>query len=532
MGIFISVPVTVECIVASVIFAALYCPTAYKVLGILQSLQYRGKKLFAWAAKKNNKILLRQALLFMLCALSSAVISLCFFFVGRWAAVIGLAPYALFFIAYVWADKKFALRSPASPTPRFKRLYIVFAFISAVLIYLAFTLLNFADCVWGNALFANLKYCVLSVFPLLTLPIAALANCIDKIYETPKNAGYVKKARARMAASSLKVIGITGSYGKTSVKNILARLLAVKYRVLATPRSHNTPLGLALTINSADLGNYDVFIAEMGARNAGDILELCGICPPDYSVITGICPQHLESFGTIENIVRAKGEILSATLKSAAIAPDCEELFADYPVKRAAVCTAENIKCSPAGVSFTLRIGDERAETSSQLLGAHSARNIALAASVAYELGVSLEEIAEAVKDIPYVEHRLQLIESGGVNILDDGYNSNVKGAEAALETLRSFGGRKIAVTPGLVELGVLEESENFELGKKLVGLDLVILVGETIITPVKEGYISAGGEREKLRICPHLKAAEEVIKSYVSKGDAVLFLNDLPDIY
>ncbi len=130
------------------------------------------------------------------------------------------------------------------------------------------------------------------------------------------------------------------------------------------------------------------------------------------------------------------------------------------------------------------------------------------------------------------MEHRLQLLESNGVYIIDDGYNSNVVGAKAAVEVLRSFSGKKIVVTPGLVELGVLEESENKALGAELVGLDRIILVGETLVGAVKSGYLEAGGEEERLSIVPSLVAAQDVIKNEIAKGDAVLFLNDLPEIY
>ncbi|MDE7265611.1 MAG: UDP-N-acetylmuramoyl-tripeptide--D-alanyl-D-alanine ligase, partial [Clostridia bacterium] len=183
------------------------------------------------------------------------------------------------------------------------------------------------------------------------------------------------------------------------------------------------------------------------------------------------------------------------------------------------------------GVKFTLTLGGESMTCESRLLGRHAAFNIAIAAQAAYLAGMTLGEIAAAIPQIEFIEHRLQLIKTNGVNILDDGYNSNVKGARAALEVLRSFAGRKIAVTPGLVELGVLEEDENKELGKNLAGLDLVILVGDTLIEPVKRGYLENGGNGEKLVTVPTLQAAQEHIKEYINTGDTVLFLNDLPDI-
>ena len=142
------------------------------------------------------------------------------------------------------------------------------------------------------------------------------------------------------------------------------------------------------------------------------------------------------------------------------------------------------------------------------------------------------KDIAEAAEELDFVEHRLQLTQSNGINILDDGYNANVKGARAALEVLRAFGGRKIVVTPGIVELGILEETENKEFGKLLAGLDLVILVGDTLVTPVKDGYFEAGGEPEKLMLRATLKDAQAELKKVLERGDTVLFLNDLPGIY
>lgn len=532
MGIFISVQTTIECVVTALLFAAALCAGYFKLLGILQSSGYGNKKLFSWAGKKNNAVIARQVLLFMLCALSYAVISLCFSFVGEWAAIIALSVYFLFFILYTVAEKRTALRSPVSFTPRLKRLYVISFFVTAVLVYFSITLLNFADYLWQSKIFNLLRYLPLSVFPLLSLPIIAISNLIAKIYEVPHNKSYIRAAKKKMAGANLTVVGITGSYGKTSTKQILGRILSKKFRVLSTPRSHNTPLGLALTINSNDLKNYDVFIAEMGARHLGDIAELCEFCPPDYSVITGICPQHLESFKTEDNIVRAKGEILSGTKIQAVIAPDCYNSFSGYTCKKVSADCVSNIVCTCAGTEFILTLGGQSKAVKTKLLGEHAAHNVALAACLAFELGMSLNEIAAAVEELDYIEHRLQLIQTNGVNILDDGYNSNVKGAAAALEVLRTFEGRKIVITPGLVELGILEESENYELGKKLVGLDTVILVGDTLIAPVRKGYLDSGGDSKNLHTVPTLFAAQDMLKGILQSGDTVLFLNDLPDIY
>ena len=144
----------------------------------------------------------------------------------------------------------------------------------AILIYIVVTLLNFADYVWGQVLFTSLKYVVLTFFPVLLVPIVCFANLICLVYEKPKNAKYIREARQKLSASGATVVGITGSYGKTSAKNILSHLLDGDYKVLSTPRSYNTPLGIARALNESE-EEFNLFIAEMGARHVGDIEELC-----------------------------------------------------------------------------------------------------------------------------------------------------------------------------------------------------------------------------------------------------------------
>lgn len=532
MGIFISVWKTVECVLIALAFASFLTLISFKPVGMMQACGYKSKKLFCWLRRKNNLAQSRLNLLAFASLLACAVISLCFYFTGKWSAPIGLAAYLIFFILYIYSDAKTALKSPATPTPRFKRLAVALWLIYAVLVYAAVTLLNFADFVWAQPFFTSLKYCALAFFTALVYPLVSLANGVTLIYEIPKNKSYVKKAKGKLAESEIKVVAITGSYGKTTVKNLLNEMLKTKYRVLATPRSYNTPLGIAKTVNGANLADYDILIAEMGARHVGDIAELCAICPPEYSVITGICPQHLETFKTIDNVVKAKGEIIAATAKKCYISAEIHHYFEDSTGAIAKCDCISGVIADGTGTSFTLTLGGEARMVKTKLLGAHSAYNIGLCACIAYELGLTLDEIAEIIPSLSFVEHRLQLIESNGVNILDDGYNSNVVGAKAALEVLRTLSGKKIVVTPGLVELGVLEESENKALGAQLKGLDYVILVGETLVTAVKEGYIESGGDSSKLVVVPTLAAAQDVLKNMIEKGDSVLFLNDLPDIY
>lgn len=528
---FISVEKTVESVIIALFLGALVAGASLRAAGALQALGYSCKRHAEWLARRGNMQLKRLFSFAVLATLSSAVIALAFAFTGVWAAVISLAPMALFFCLYIYYDNKTALKVPASFTPRFKRLIAVLFTLSAIVAYIFIALLNMADYLWGEKIFGAMRYCPLGLAPLLVYPIIWLSNLVACAYEVPANRRYIKKAKAKIAASKIKTVAITGSYGKTGVKFILSNLLSQKFSVLATPRSYNTPKGIAVTVNSDDLSKYDIFIAEMGARHVGDIAELCKICPPDIGVITGVCAQHIQTFGSFANVVAAKGEILAAADK-AVIADDCYDLYAEYGCEKVRACGASNIVCSADGVEFDLTIDGKTARVKSCLLGEHSAKNIAVAAQTAYMCGVEFEKIVEAIPSVPPVEHRLQLIKKDGVNILDDGYNSNVVGARAALKVLKMFEGAKICVTPGLIELGVLEESENYSLGKQLVGLDMVILVGDTLVQAVARGYIAAGGDKQKIYTAPTLAEAQKLFAGRLKAGDAVLFLNDLPDIY
>ncbi len=531
-GFFIDWQTTLECVLIALVFACLLCVVCFKPLGILQSFGYSNGKLLSWAGRKNNLAQSRLSILFISTALTSAAVSLCFSFTGRWSAVIGLSCYLIFFILYFVADASHPFRSDAKLTPRFKRLYITLFVVFAALTYLLAALMNFAESLIGDSLFTQFKYSVLSVLPLCALPIVCLANLIAGIWEKPVCASYVKQAKKSLAEYKPLVIGITGSYGKTSAKNILTAMLSRKFNVLATPLSYNTPQGIAKTVNDEGLKGCDIFIAEMGARRKGDIAELCSICPPDYSLITGICPQHLESFKTLGNVISAKGEIIAATARTCFIAADAYDYFADMEGTKQKCDCVTDIKADSSGVEFTLTLGGKAERVKTRLLGAHSAYNIGLCARLAYELGVDIADIAQTIGELPFVEHRLQLLQSNGVNIIDDGYNSNVVGARAAVDALKTFGGKKVVVTPGLVELGVLEEEENKSLGAYLVGLDHIILVGETLVRAVLEGYAQAGGDTDRVTVVPDLTQAQNKLKDIITKGDCVLFLNDLPQQY
>jgi len=325
---------------------------------------------------------------------------------------------------------------------------------------------------------------------------------------------YFRSARKKITELKPKVIAITGSYGKTSTKDFLASILGTRYRVLKTPGSFNTPMGLCKVIREELRKEHRIFIVEMGARQKGDIRELCELVRPEVGILTSIGPQHLETFKTMDNILAAKYELIEC-LTADGIAvfnyddENCRAL-AQKTIGKKVVgygtretngdglhLRAKEVSVSPGGISFVAqRKNGEAAPFFCRLLGKHQVHNILAAATVASELGMTLQEIAEGVKKLEPSAHRLQVMEGrGGITILDDAYNANPVGAREALEVLSEFkGGRKVLVTPGLVELGDREEEENKKLGSLASRVcDLVFLIGPKRTRAIFEGLRENG---------------------------------------
>lgn len=531
----------IEYFVVAACTALLYALCTYRLLGALQQAGYDGKQLKKWMVRKGNMTRSRYTLLAFLIALSVAVFGLCFSFAGKLTAFVALLPIPLFTALYCAADKK-SLKVPLRVTRRVARIYL---FVVLLLFAAAFALVlcgNAAAYYSGNVFAARLRYLLLSILPLAFGAIVRLANACEKPFSAHRNQKYLRAAKTKLDAAPCVKIAVAGSCGKTSVKNFLAKMLSARYRVLFSPESYNTPLGIAKTVEKENLSDYDFFIAETGARRAGEIAELCALVSPDHCILTGVCPQHVETFGSIECVMRTKYEVFEGTKKGGFAVVGQDEntkKFGELP--NDLVCIAVGDGCdygafdvvrSKDGTEFTLALGSERIRVRTKLLGEHNARNLALAAAMAYRLGIGAESIAETIAEMPYVTHRLQPIQAGGVLVLDDAYNANVRGAAEAVEVLRLFDGKKAIVTPGLVELGILQEEENTAFGARLAGLDLVILVGATLVGTVKNGYLANGGDPEKLRVVPTLKDAQDLLSKFLCSGDTVLFLNDLPDIY
>lgn len=511
---------------------------------------YKNGSFMRWLRRKDNLYFNRLAVFALALGLSSAIFALCFSFLPKgYAALCSAVPFLGLGLVFFWADGKYALKVPYQTTARWKRLFVGYVVIVAAVGFGVLSLLGWLMDVNGSELYAAVGYVPYAVMP-ATLPIwLCLANGILGVFEDAHNRKFVKRAGQVLDETKIVRIGIVGSYGKTSVKNILTTVLAEKFSVVATPASYNTPMGIAKTVLADGFSEKQIFIAEMGARKAGDIAELCALVKPDYAAFTGVCAQHVSGFGSVENAWVEKREILCCGVKKAVCGEGLREriegdesLFGGaigenvsgeqgrivYPAR------VEDVVLSATETAFTLYVGGKAVSVCTKLLGGAAVENIALAARLAEVLGMTAEEIAAGIAKLQPIPHRLQLVQSGGAFILDDGYNGNPKGAKEALAALGRFGGRKCVVTPGLIECGILETELNGELGKEIAELapEWVILVGDTLVGAVKEGYLSAGGDEKKLTVVPTLSAAESRVSEWVGAGDAVLFLNDLPDVY
>ena len=357
---------------------------------------------------------------------------------------------------------------------------------------------------------------------------------------------FVRDAKDRLdRMPNLIKIGITGSYGKTSTKFLLRDILSVRWQVLATPGSFNTTMGVTRVIREMLTPSCEVFIAEMGARHVGDIRELVDLVRPQIGMITSIGPQHLETFGSVERVASTKNELIEGLPADgiAVFAKDgahCEALYQKCTIRNkympGMLLDADDIEVGPWGTRFLLKdlASGEQQRCSTKLLGEHSIENLLLACTAAKALGMTLEEIAQGIARCKPVEHRLQLIDTGyGITIIDDAFNSNPVGAKAAVDVLAAFPGRRIIVTPGMVELGQDEERYNEAFGQQIAsGADCAILVGEKHTQPIARGLREAGFDEASLFIVKNLEEAEQKLREILQSGDVVLYENDLPDNY
>ncbi|MCF6411267.1 UDP-N-acetylmuramoyl-tripeptide--D-alanyl-D-alanine ligase [Pseudalkalibacillus salsuginis] len=391
-----------------------------------------------------------------------------------------------------------------------------------------------------------LVYVILNI---LSFYVVMAGNTINLPIEKRIAQGYANDAKRIIRQSpDLEVIGITGSYGKTSVKHILNTILSSHSNVLMTPESYNTPMGVTITIRNMLRPFHKYFIAEMGAKQEYDIQEVCDIAQQKYGIITSIGEQHLETFGSLDTIKKTKFELVDSLPDDgiAFLNKDDENSMWRAPKSKARIVyygihaddldyRAENISFSSKGTSFSIVKKDGTAiDIQTKLLGQHNVYNILAAVAAASELGVPEKKIEVASKKIAPVPHRMEIKKhSSNITIIDDAFNSNPVGSKMALDVLGQMEGYKVLITPGMIELGPEEYNLNKKLGQHAAGVcDYIILVGKKQTVPLQDGLKEEQYPEDQYYIARNLDEAIMKMNEITKEKTVVLIENDLPDTF
>lgn len=522
--------ISVLMIVTTILFYVCFSLSIIDSVHFFQLNSYRFDTHTAWIWHNKSKYLTHMTLAVLLLTVILLPINI----------YIKLASSIVIFIFSIPVEKPKKAKKPLVYTPRVKRMLITTALVLDVITFLA----NIYY--YGK----NRETMVLVIYAILFALspfVILLSNLINKPMELSINNGYIKDAKRILSeCKNLTVIGVTGSYGKTSVKYYLNTLLRAKYNVLMTPESYNTPMGVVKTIRSYLKATHEIFICEMGAKWVGDIKELCDIVHPNHGVITSIGPQHLESFKTLDAVKSTKFELADALPQGGMLFLNGDDQnIKDYNKNKDAITysldgngdyCAYDISVSDRGTTFKVKAPNgESEEYSTKLIGRHNVLNITGAIAICHKLGISLSQLKGQVRKLEGVPHRLELSERNGVTIIDDAYNSNPSGTKAALEALSLFDGYKILVTPGMVELGEKQEQLNKEFGKNAAGVcDYVVLVGHKQAVPIKAGLLEASYDENKIFVASDIAQALSHVYAISSGGKkkVILLENDLPDNY
>ena len=434
-------------------------------------------------------------------------------------------------------------KKPLVVTPRVKRMIYTNTIIHLIPVVLLFVYINDTKFIW-------LMLIIYTVMVYLNFIMVLLANYINTPIESMVALHFKRLAIKKLRSiNGLKVIGITGSYGKTSSKNILADILNVKYNAFPTPKNLNTPKGTMIAINNHLDKFNDVFISEMGAYKRGEIKELCNFVHPKYGILTRIGNAHLSTFGSQENIQKGKFELIESLPSDGfGVLNGDDPLQVNYKLKNNVKIIwigidnedvdvkASNIKCSNKGTSFdvTFKGDSKKYPFETRLLGNHNVYNILAGIAMGREFGIPIEDLQTAVKGVRATEHRLELKKLGNFYQIDDAYNSNPVGAKSAVDVLGMMPGVKVVVTPGMIELGDKEEELNKEFGKQIAEVaDYVVLVGEKQTKPIMEGLKEKKFDEDNILVINDVRKAYDFITGLANNKEVyALFENDLPDTY
>ena len=508
-------------------------------LMMLQQNSYRHERYMRWLRQSGDTTsvsnLLGYALILMSLAVTVAV--------GQIGVTVAMAVFGLW-RALRLASAKY--KKPLVMTGRAKRLYttelvlVVAVVVAAELIFGLGDLRNWA---YVGAVSAMACFALNHV-----LTLAAL--WLMKPVESHINRKFYRQAQERLAGMpGLKIVGITGSYGKTSTKHYLHRILSEHFDTLMTPGSYNTTLGVVRTVNELLKPYNEVFIVEMGAKQKNDIKEICDLVHPHAGIITAVGPQHLESFGSIRNVRDTKFELADSIPADGFVVVNndfeqCRGRRVDntrcirYGVADKSGCayTATDIKYSPTGTVFTVKGPDGFSlDLETALVGECNISNLVAAVAMAHELGVPDDKIRYGVSRIEQVEHRLSLRRlPSGVTIIDDAFNSNPMGSRMALDVLAMMTqGSRWVITPGMIELGDEQFNLNKAFGKHMAACaDHAMIVGEYNRQAIADGLKEGGMPEDHVLFFDTFLDANAYVMDRVKAGDIILIENDLPDTF
>lgn len=511
---------------------------------IQQNLYNENNRYLKWIVKNNSQFLNLELLIIILSAIGNYVI-----YDLKGYSIISELIILLIYIIQTIKWRNFLdndqQKKPLVITKRIKRLIVtttILYFIPVLLMILNNSNIKFA---WGIIFLLSI---MIYINPLLVF----LTNIINLPIEKLVYLHYKNKAQKKLKEmKNLKIIGITGSYGKTSSKNILSDILNIKYNALPTPKNLNTYNGLIMTVNNNMDKFTDIFIAEMGAYVRGEIKGLCNLVKPQYGILTRIGTAHLESFGSEENIIKGKFELIeSLPIDGVAILNKDDKKQVNYHLKNKCKVIwigidnedvdvhATNIKCSYKGTSFDVEFKNEGRtfHFETKLLGKHNVYNILASLALGREFKIDYQDLIQAVKGVRQIEHRLELKKLGNFYQIDDAYNSNPTGAKSAIDVLNMMPGIKVVVTPGMIELGKKEDEYNEKFGEEIAEVaDYVVLIGKTKTKAIQDGLKNKNYDKEKIIIYNDVRKAYSFINALTmeNKEDVyALFENDLPDTY
>ncbi|MBJ7608363.1 MAG: UDP-N-acetylmuramoyl-tripeptide--D-alanyl-D-alanine ligase [Candidatus Dormibacteraeota bacterium] len=511
--------------------------------------EYEGSRLFAWGRIRawwlHRSALLAAAVpavVTVVCAALAVTGSLRAIVAAAWLAGTAVAQRT-----WTWLPPKKELVY----TPRLRRLLAGAAVLAVVVGAAICAVLQLAP-MWLAAAVVTLSGAAVTSLSLLLL---VTANGINAPVEARIRRGFLRAARRRIERFDPLVIAVAGSYGKTSTKHILAHLLDRYGPTLATPKSFNTLMGVSRTVNDVLEETHRTFVVEMDAYAPGEIASICALVRPTHALITSVGPQHLERFGTLDRIAAALYETVDALpargfavvyggdAATAALAARAREqgrevvTYGSDEDGPGLDVVAGDVVVTGSGSRFTWSWAavEAHAEVVLPLLGRHQVLNLTAALATVQRLGLPLQPALDAVASLQPVDHRLQPIATGNaITVIDDSYNANPVGVHNGLEVLAELEAtHRILVTPGLVELGAVEDVENRRYGEHAARVcDHVIVMDARPARALRDGLRSGGMADDHVHVVRSLSEATALIGRIARPGDAVLFANDLPDTY